>query len=175
MKLIIDSVPQLFGLLLAFSVAIGALGTFFEMLGNVLKKPALVKFGQKLEAIGTDIPELLKGTKASAIATAVGAVLLCLVLSTSLTACGFLKGSVWPIVEKCAPSARILVAQVEAVLLAGGDYEATLKQIAVTDGEEAVVCAVKEAVSELAGKIGASESSAAARGHAFLAKTGNAK
>lgn len=101
-----------------------------------------------------------------------GGMLLCFVIALGLSGCG-LFGSAspfWPEVKDCAPSPATLVSQVEDVLLAGGDYEAALKQIALQDGAAAVECAVAAAVDELSSKVGASPDAqpAAARGKAFL-------
>jgi hypothetical protein len=81
-------------------------------------------------------------------------------------------GSFWPAVATCAPSPAKLVAQVESILLAGGDYEHALEQQALQDGAAAVECAVKAAVDSLMAKVGASpeQGAAAARGKAFLMK-----
>lgn len=82
------------------------------------------------------------------------------------------NGSFWPKVERCAPVPGTLVSQAADVLLAGGDYEAALKELAVKDGAAAVVCAVQAAVDSLLGKVGASpeDGQAVARGKAFMAK-----
>jgi hypothetical protein len=87
-------------------------------------------------------------------------------------------GSVWPAVARCAPSVPSLVGQVAAILLAGGDYEAALLELAKKATKEAVICAAQTATDELSsGKLGTSSDrlAAAARGRAFLEKTGNAK
>ena len=46
-------------LTIAAAVAIGAFGSLLELAGTLLNIPALVKAGQKLEAISADIPKLL--------------------------------------------------------------------------------------------------------------------
>ncbi len=101
---------------------------------------------------------------------------LCFVLGLAMTGCSLfgLSGSFWPVVAHCAPSKQDLVLEVEAALLAGGDYEAALVDIAKREGAAIVECAVKAAVDELTGKISLSlaEAAASARGKAFLAKHG---
>jgi hypothetical protein len=79
-------------------------------------------------------------------------------------------GSFWPKVEKCAPSPASLVSQVADILVAGGDYEAALKALALQDGAAAVICAVQAFVSSTGHKFGAGpeELSGVARGKAFL-------
>ena len=102
--------------------------------------------------------------------------LMCLLaLPVSFVGCSLFGkgGAAWPVVQHCLPSPANLIAQVESVLLAGGDYEAALLQLAESNGKDAIVCAVESAVAELGGKVGASESSAALRGKAFLKRTGN--
>ena len=103
--------------------------------------------------------------------------LLTLVLACGLPGCSLFGpgGSVWPKVESCAPSAASLVMQVENVLLAGGDYESALLQLAEKQGKDVIVCAVEAAMAELGSKIGASPErmGAKARAKAFLVKTGN--
>lgn len=102
---------------------------------------------------------------------------LTLVLACGLPGCSLFGpgGSVWPAVARCAPSETSLVEQAAAILLAGGDYQAALLELAKTKTKEAVVCAVEAAVAELASKFGATpaRASAAARGNAFLAEAGN--
>lgn len=102
--------------------------------------------------------------------------MLCLV-AMCLDGCSLFgsHGSFWPVLEHCAPSPASLVSQVEDMLLAGGDYEASLKALALKDGAGIVECAVAAAVDLLtakSGKIGASpdDAPAAARGKVFLAK-----
>jgi hypothetical protein len=104
-------------------------------------------------------------------------VILALLAASATSACGIFgsHGSFWPALSHCAPSPSSLVSQVEDVLLAGGDYEAALKDLAIKDGAGIVECAVTAAVGLLtakSGKFGASPESghAAARGKAFLAK-----
>ncbi len=105
-----------------------------------------------------------------------GLAVLLLVALASLhsSACNLFgaNGSFWPAVKSCAPSPSSLVSQAADVLLAGGDYEAALKELALKDGADAVLCAVRAAVDQLMGKVGANpeNGAAAARGKAFLAK-----
>lgn len=49
------------------AAVIGPLGSVLEAAGNAFKIAALVALGQKLEAIGVDLPELLGGAKAKAV------------------------------------------------------------------------------------------------------------
>jgi hypothetical protein len=100
--------------------------------------------------------------------------LLCLGLILDTTQCAIFgsHGSFWPEVTQCAPSKQELVLEVESVLLAGGDYEASLVALAKSEGAALVECAIKTAVDVLASKVGASpaEGVAVARGKAFLAE-----
>jgi len=101
--------------------------------------------------------------------------LLCC-LAHHFTACAVFGsgGSFWPKVAHCAPSPASLVSQVTDILIAGGDYESGLKQLALQDTAEAVECAVKAAVDALAGQVGVDSNAgpAVARGKTFLAKVG---
>lgn len=101
-----------------------------------------------------------------------GMLALCLCLSLASCAIFGSGGSFWPKVEKCAPIPASLVRQVADILVAGGDYEAALKQLALQDGGAAVICAVQAFVSSIASKVGAApdELSGEARGKAFLAQ-----
>lgn len=95
-----------------------------------------------------------------------------------LAGCGLFasKGITWPkLAADCAPSPAKLVSQIEAILLAGGDYEKGLEDLTLTDGESAIECGVADAVQNLlasSGKIGANsgDAPAAERGRAFLKK-----
>lgn len=116
----------------------------------------------------------------SVVAASTGLLAICF-----LAGCGFFasKGVTWPkLAADCAPSDAKLVSQIEAILLAGGDYEKGLGDLtkglendALTDAESAVECGVAQAVQALLasnGKIGAnpSDAPAAERGQAFLKK-----
>jgi hypothetical protein len=100
------------------------------------------------------------------------ALLLAIGLAFHSTGCAWFKGSFWPNVAKCAPSAASLVAQVGQLLAAGGDYETALEQLALADGKDLVLCAVQAFVNSVGSKVGASpdELAAVARGKAFLAE-----
>jgi len=95
-------------------------------------------------------------------------------LALPLTACGFFAAE-WPkIAEHCAPSKVELLQDVEAVLAKAPDLaavEAELKQIALTQGKDAVECAVQQAVNDLAAQVGGAQDERAIKnGRAFLAK-----
>jgi hypothetical protein len=98
--------------------------------------------------------------------------LLLAVLCFHSSGCAWFKGSFWPNVAKCVPSAASLVAQVGQLLQAGGDYETALEQLALADGKDLVLCAVQAFVNSVGSKVGASqdELAAVARGKAFLAE-----
>jgi len=57
---------------LAVSAAVGACGTAVEHLGATLARPGLEKFGQRLEAWGTDFPKLWRGSRYTAETKAAG-------------------------------------------------------------------------------------------------------
>jgi len=105
------------------------------------------------------------------------ALLLAIGLVSHTSACGlFGSGSpLWPVVARCAPSPTELVSKALAILLAGGDIESEFLHLAQTAGKDAVICAVREATGNLSNRVGATPErlSAAARGKAFLAETGN--
>jgi len=107
-------------------------------------------------------------------ASGIAALLLAVCFAHYVTACALFgaHGSFWPKVEHCAPSPAHLLSQVTDILLAGGDYEKSLEDLALIDSAEAVECAIKAAVDSLASKVGASpeDGSALARGKAFLAE-----
>lgn len=102
------------------------------------------------------------------------AALLVVCFAAHTSACSVFgsNGSFWPKVEHCAPSPASLVSQVADILLAGGDYEAALKQKALIDGAAIVECAVAAFVQSIGHKVGASpdELAGEARGKAFLAE-----
>lgn len=49
----------------AVSATIGATGTAIEHIGETLGSDVLERFGQRLEAIGTDFPKLWRGSRFS--------------------------------------------------------------------------------------------------------------
>ena len=55
--------PQLLAAVLALLVAIGSLGSALEALGERLQSAPLVAIGQRLEAFGTDVPKLIRGSR----------------------------------------------------------------------------------------------------------------
>lgn len=102
-------------------------------------------------------------------------VVLVLVSMVSLGACALFgaHGSFWPVVAHCGPTSKELETEVEAVLMAGGDWETKLKQIALKDGAETVECAVQAAIDLLTAKLSREDPSATfavIRGQAFLQK-----
>jgi len=50
----------------AVSVCVGPLGSLIELFGTSFKVSALVAFGQRLEALGADLPKLIRGSRATA-------------------------------------------------------------------------------------------------------------
>lgn len=50
----------------AVAVGIGAVGSLLEAAGGALKRPGLVAFGQRLEALGVDLPKLVRGSRLTA-------------------------------------------------------------------------------------------------------------
>lgn len=174
--------PWLAGVLPSVVVAVPALGqvvvgaqTWTDLTVAFMAAGALLLPGTHSHTVAL-LPPSGPGSAPRAGLIGAAALLLVFALSASLTACSLFGsgGSFWPVVEHCAPSPASLVSQVEDVLLAGGDYEAALKQLALQDGAGIIQCAVAAAVDLLtakAGKVGASPESApaAARGKAFLA------
>ena len=65
---VVQKAPEVIAELVAISTAIGAFGTALEHAGEVLKLSALVKIGQRLEAIFADLPKLIRGSRYSALA-----------------------------------------------------------------------------------------------------------
>lgn len=106
-----------------------------------------------------------KGPSVPPLATA-GLLALCLVL---VGGCAWFKGSFWPNVEHCAPTPAAVASEVTQILAAGGDYEAALEQIALTDGKDIVECAVVAFTNSIGGPEG-ENSAAKSRGRLFLAK-----
>lgn len=49
----------------AVSVFVGAVGTGLEHIGELTGSAALEKFGQRLEALGTDLPKFWRGSRFS--------------------------------------------------------------------------------------------------------------
>lgn len=49
----------------AVAVCVGPLGSFVELIGETFKWPALIAFGQRLEALGADLPKLIRGSRAN--------------------------------------------------------------------------------------------------------------
>lgn len=163
---------------LKVGVVIGGFGSLLEAIGVWRGWPKLVAVGKKLEAIGTDIPKIIGKLKFPNPGAGVGmmaVLLLTLVLACGLPGCNVFGpgGSVWPKVAHCAPTPASLLQQATAILLAGGDYESALLDLAKSETKETVICAVEAAVAELGSKVGAAQSPAHARGKAFLARTGN--
>lgn len=56
-------IAELSAAAMAISVAVGGIGTALETLGVATSKLWLERFGQRLEALGTDVPKLLKGSR----------------------------------------------------------------------------------------------------------------
>lgn len=108
----------------------------------------------------------------SSVAGAVALIIAFGLGALSLSACGlFASKFTWPDAVSCLPTPASLKTQVEAILLAGGDYVAALEQLALTDTKSAVLCAVDGYVSGL-GPNDAAHAAARARGKAFLDGTG---
>lgn len=70
-------------------------------------------------------------------AAIVSLLLACLCLTSCLQ-----SKFTWPDAVACAPAPATLETQVEAILMAGGDYDAALEQLALADSKQAVICAV---------------------------------
>jgi len=59
----LDQILQLAGLV---TVAAGPVGSLLEGLGTAAKLTWLVAFGQRLEALGVDLPKMIRGSRATA-------------------------------------------------------------------------------------------------------------
>jgi hypothetical protein len=132
---------------------------------------------QRSEGLKSEDPKPVKPPKPPSppyIPTNTMTLLLCLGLILDTTQCAIFgsHGSFWPKVTQCAPSKEDLVIDVEAILLAGGNYEGALVELAKREGAALVECAVKTAVDVLASKVGGGPDTgvAVARGKAFLAE-----
>lgn len=108
---------------------------------------------------------------ADAVKKAGPALLMLLGVSFALNSqgCAFFDSKV-PALEKCAPTPGELATQVADILVAGGDYVASLEQLAAKDGEAAIICAVHAFIDKPAG--GENAAPAKARAHAYLASKG---
>ena len=97
--------------------------------------------------------------------------MLTLALCLSLNGCSWFTHSVEPIAKECAPTPAALFSQVSQILLAGGDYQTKLEQLALMDGVSVIECAVREFINSLGNKAGASleDGAAVERGKAYLA------
>lgn len=106
------------------------------------------------------------------------AMMLALCLIPLIAGCAWLKGSFWPAVAHCAPSAPDAEKEAIAdILLAGGDVEAGLEAAALKYTKDVVLCLVTELEqtwSQPGGKAreSATYAAAAARARAFLATSG---
>jgi len=56
----------------AASVCVGPLGSLIELVGTSFKVSALVALGQRLEALGADLPKLIRGSRATAMLKEMG-------------------------------------------------------------------------------------------------------
>ncbi len=61
-----SQLEQILTLIGAISLAIGPLGSTIEAIGEATKSPKLIALGQRLEAIGADVPKLLRGSRKTA-------------------------------------------------------------------------------------------------------------
>jgi len=86
-----------------------------------------------------------------------------------LSGCALFESKL-PDAEKCLPTPASLAAQVADILAAGGDTTTALEQLAITQGEQAVICAVKAFLSKPA--VSPTDSLERARAHAYLAAKG---
>lgn len=85
--------------------------------------------------------------------------------------------SAWPVVLKCAPSVSSVLAQVETILLAGGDFQSALLALGKAlgkDGLSLVVCAARELADKWSTpSLSVAHGPELARARAFLAETSN--
>lgn len=97
-------------------------------------------------------------------------VICCFASGFAVTSCALFSPADY---AHCLPQPADLLSNV-ASILKNPDYEKQLKDLAVVKTEAAVLCAVRQFIDSLNGKIGASPEDAVsvARGKAFLAKAG---
>lgn len=57
------TISQALELLGAVAITIGPLGSLLEQFGTAVKWPKLVAIGQRLEAVGADLPKLWRGSR----------------------------------------------------------------------------------------------------------------
>jgi len=96
---------------------------------------------------------------------AAGLFALCFVLG----GCALFESKL-PDAERCLPTPASLAAQVADILAAGGDTTTALEQLAITQGEQAVICAVKAFLSKPAAS--PTDSPERDRARAYLAAKG---
>lgn len=172
------------GILPALVVAVPALGqlvvgaqTWTDLAVAFMAAGALVLPGTHSHTVAL-LPPSGPGSASKAGLIGAAALLLVFALSATLTACSLFgaQGPLWPTVEHCLPAPATLLDQVTSLLLAGGDYESGLDQLATTDGVAALQCALKEAIADLSGAgskfTPKASTEAAARGRKFLAQKG---
>lgn len=96
------------------------------------------------------------------------------VIAVALVGCGLLAKVNWPgTVAHCAPSKDTLIVEVSNILLndSASEYADALEKLAVTDGGEAVACAVSSLVGQLTAPTArrtAKSDTAVVRGQLFL-------
>lgn len=185
-----------YGLLLAYAVLTGIINLVFSKRSQIdawcESNPKLAALAKFCRGFGVDpwtilqslvllftsklpgyqkqsLADLEKPKPPSGMGPMGGMLALCLCLS--MTGCNWLTHSVEPIAAECAPTPATLLTQVTQILLAGGDYTKELEQLAISDTERAVECAVESVIASLASKVGADSGAgpAVARGKAYLA------
>lgn len=168
------TIGTLLVIFLKVGVVIGGTGTLIETVGKWRKWTKWIVFGQKLEAIGADIPKLVEKIEKQLPPGLVGNISMMLVVSivmliiTALPGCSKVN---WPAVMQCgAPLAQAELTAVSTALAGDGDVESALADIAKQYGPSTVECAVQEIVSDLAAKKAAGDQKAIHRGRAFLAE-----
>lgn len=60
------TIDQLLFYVGAVAVCVGPLGSLLEFAGTAFKFSPLVALGQRLEALGADLPKLIRGSRATA-------------------------------------------------------------------------------------------------------------
>lgn len=98
-----------------------------------------------------------------------GLLMLCFALVFAASGCSLFESKL-PDAEKCLPTPASLAAQVADILASGGDTTTALEQLAVTQTEQAVICAVKAFLSKPAAS--PVDSPERARARAYLAAKG---
>lgn len=164
------TIATLLVVFLKVGVVIGGTGTLLETVGKWRKWQSFVTFGQKLEAVGADIPKLVEKAEKLFPQITTLTLMSIVILGVSLLPLGCSKVN-WPAVLQCGDTlAQAELNAVTSALAGKDDVEDALADVAKLYGPGTVECAVQEVVSDLAAKKAAGDQRAIYRGRAFLAE-----